>query len=116
MKSGWLTSGPKVREFEKNFAEFIGGNVQAVSLNSATAGLTLALEAVGIGESDEVITTPFTFFATLFVFHFSSQKRMAGRSACDLRSARPPAASGESASDWNSCVMVCLICGNQSGP
>jgi dTDP-4-amino-4,6-dideoxygalactose transaminase len=64
MKSGWLTSGPKVREFEKNFAEFMGGGVEAISLNSATAGLTLALEAVGVGQGDEVITTPYTFSAT----------------------------------------------------
>jgi dTDP-4-amino-4,6-dideoxygalactose transaminase len=64
MKSGWLTSGPKVREFESNFSDFIGGDVQAVSLNSATAGLTLSLEACGVGAGDEVITTPYTFSAT----------------------------------------------------
>jgi dTDP-4-amino-4,6-dideoxygalactose transaminase len=64
MKSGWLTTGPKVKQFEQNFAEFIGGGEHAVSLNSATAGLTLALEAVGVGEGDEVITTPYTFSAT----------------------------------------------------
>lgn len=64
MKSGWLTSGPKVRQFEKNFEEFIGGGVSAISVNSATAGLLLSLEAVGISEGDEVITTPCTFSAT----------------------------------------------------
>ncbi len=64
MRSGWLTSGPRVREFEKKFAEFIGGNVEAVSINSATAGLTIALEACGVGVGDEVITTPYTFSAS----------------------------------------------------
>lgn len=64
MQSGWLTSGPKVKQFEKNFAEFIGGGVEAISVNSATAGLILALEAIGVSAGDEVITTPYTFSAT----------------------------------------------------
>jgi len=64
MRSGWLTSGPRVREFEKKFTEFIGGGVEAVSVNSATAGLTIALEACGIGEGDEVITSAYTFSAS----------------------------------------------------
>lgn len=64
MRSGWLTSGPRVREFEQKFAKFIGGEVEAVSLNSATAGLTIALEACGVGAGDEVITTPYTFSAS----------------------------------------------------
>ena len=64
MKSGWLTTGPKVKEFENNFANFIGNDVAAVSVNSATSGLILVLEALGIKEGDEVITTAFTFSAT----------------------------------------------------
>lgn len=64
MRSGWLTSGPKVREFEQKFAEFIGSGVEAVSVNSATAGLTICLEALGVGEGDEVITTAYTFSAS----------------------------------------------------
>jgi dTDP-4-amino-4,6-dideoxygalactose transaminase len=64
MKSGWLTTGPKVKQFEADFASYIGENTYAVSLNSATAGLILSQEAVGISAGDEVITTPYTFSAT----------------------------------------------------
>lgn len=67
LESGWLTTGPKVKQFESDFAEFIGSGVQAISVNSATAGLMLALEAVGVGAGDEVITTPYTFSATAMV-------------------------------------------------
>ena len=45
IKSGWLTTGPKVKEFENDFANFIGDDVEAISVNSATAGLILSLEA-----------------------------------------------------------------------
>jgi dTDP-4-amino-4,6-dideoxygalactose transaminase len=64
LKSGWLTSGPKVKEFEADFARFIGPGVQAVAVNSNTMGLLLALQALGIGPGDEVITTTNTFVAT----------------------------------------------------
>ncbi len=64
LRSGWVTTGPKTREFEQKFAEYIGGNVEAISVNSATAGLHLALEACGIGEGDEVIIPTLTFTAT----------------------------------------------------
>ncbi len=64
MKSGWLTTGPKAKQFEADFAEFIGNGTKTVSVNSATAGLILSLEACGIGEGDEVITTTCTFSAT----------------------------------------------------
>jgi dTDP-4-amino-4,6-dideoxygalactose transaminase len=67
LRSGWLTTGPKAKQFEQAFAEFIGGNVQAIAVNSATAGLHLALEALGIGAGDEVITTTHTFTATAAV-------------------------------------------------
>ncbi|QQS48470.1 MAG: DegT/DnrJ/EryC1/StrS family aminotransferase [Acidobacteriota bacterium] len=64
LRSGWLTTGPKTRLFEEDFRAFIGGGVEAVAVNSATAGLHLALEACGVGPGDEVITTPYTFTAT----------------------------------------------------
>jgi len=64
LRSGWLTTGPKTGAFEKEFAAFIGGGAQALAVNSATAGLHLALEALGVGPGDEVITTPYTFTAT----------------------------------------------------
>lgn len=64
LRSGWLTTGPKTQRFEREFAAFIGGGVQALAINSATAGLHLVLEAFGVGPGDEVITTPYTFTAT----------------------------------------------------
>jgi dTDP-4-amino-4,6-dideoxygalactose transaminase len=64
LRSGWLTTGPKTQKFEKDFVEFLGGEVQALAVNSATAGLHLALEALGVGPGDEVITTTYTFTAT----------------------------------------------------
>ncbi|MBE2909157.1 UDP-4-amino-4,6-dideoxy-N-acetyl-beta-L-altrosamine transaminase, partial [Anoxybacillus flavithermus] len=42
LRSGWLTTGPKTKQFEQNFAEFLGGNIEAIAVNSATAGLHLA--------------------------------------------------------------------------
>jgi dTDP-4-amino-4,6-dideoxygalactose transaminase len=70
LRSGWLTTGPKTKRFEQDFADFIGGEVQAISVNSATAGLHLALEAIGIGPGDEVITTTYTFTATAEVVRY----------------------------------------------
>lgn len=70
LRSGWLTTGPKAKRFEQEFAEFIGDDVEAIAINSATAGLHLALEAIGIGPSDEVITTPYTFTATAEVVRY----------------------------------------------
>lgn len=64
LESGWVTTGPRTREFETKFAEYLGGNVEAIAVNSATSGLHLALEACGIGSGDEVITTTLTFTAT----------------------------------------------------
>jgi dTDP-4-amino-4,6-dideoxygalactose transaminase len=66
LRSGWLTSGPKVQAFEAAFREITGAS-HAVALSSATAGLHLALLGAGIGPGDEVITTPFTFAATVNV-------------------------------------------------
>ncbi|WP_323128457.1 DegT/DnrJ/EryC1/StrS family aminotransferase [Candidatus Thiothrix anitrata] len=60
----------KTKRFESDFAEFIGGNCEAISVNSATAGLHLALEAIGISAGDEVITTPYTFTATAEVIRY----------------------------------------------
>lgn len=63
LQSGWLTSGPKVREFETVFAAAVGAE-HAVALNSATAALHLGLEAFGIGVGDEVLVPSLTFAAT----------------------------------------------------
>jgi len=70
MRSGWITTGPKVRLFEANFKKFIGDDVEAVSVNSATAGLHLALESLGITEGDEVIVPSLTFTATAEVVQY----------------------------------------------
>lgn len=71
LRSGWVTTGPKTAQFEKDFAVFLGDNsLQCVAVNSATAGLHLALEAIGIGPGDEVITTTHTFTATAEVVRY----------------------------------------------
>jgi perosamine synthetase len=63
LRSGWLTTGPKVKLFESDFASYTGSS-HAVAVNSATAALHLALEAVGIKSGDEVIVPTMTFTAT----------------------------------------------------
>jgi dTDP-4-amino-4,6-dideoxygalactose transaminase len=71
LKSGWVTTGPKARRFEQDFAAFLGeSGIEAIAVNSATAGLHLALEALGIGPGDEVITTTHTFTATAEVVRY----------------------------------------------
>lgn len=70
LRSGWLTTGPKTRRFEQDFADFVGGEVQTLAVNSATSGLHLALEAIGVGPGDQVITTPHTFTATAEVIRY----------------------------------------------
>jgi dTDP-4-amino-4,6-dideoxygalactose transaminase len=70
LRSGWLSTGPRVRAFEEDFADFLGGGVHAVALNSATAGLHLALEALGIGPGDEVLVPTWTFTATAEVVRY----------------------------------------------
>jgi perosamine synthetase len=69
LKSGWITTGPRTRQFEEEFARYIGGK-HAVAVNSCTAALHLALEAIGIAEGDEVITSPMTFAATAEVIRY----------------------------------------------
>lgn len=70
LQSGWLTTGPKTRQFENDFAHYLGDNIQALAVNSATAGLHLALEAIGIKPGDEVITTTYTFTSTAEVIRY----------------------------------------------
>lgn len=70
LRSGWLTTGPKTKRFEDDFSQFLGGDVHAMAVNSATAGLHLALEACGIGQGDEVITTTYTFTASAEVARY----------------------------------------------
>ena len=71
MRSGWVTTGPKTKEFEQAFTDYLGGQgLQSIAVNSATAGLHLALEALGIGPGDEVIAPTLTFTATVEVVRY----------------------------------------------
>ncbi len=64
MKSGWVTTGPMAKKFEEDFANYIGKNLQAVAINSASMGILLTLEALGVKEGDEVIIPTYTFSST----------------------------------------------------
>ncbi len=63
IRSGWLTTGPKVARFEQGIRSLVG-SAHAVAVNSCTAALHLSLVASGVGRGDEVVTTPYTFAAT----------------------------------------------------
>jgi dTDP-4-amino-4,6-dideoxygalactose transaminase len=69
LRSGWITTGPKVRRFEADFSQRMNGR-HAIAVNSATAGLHLALEAIGIEPGDKVLTTTHTFTATAEVVRY----------------------------------------------
>lgn len=73
LNSGWLTTGPKTKLFEKTFADYVGCK-HAIGLNSCTAGLHLSLVASGISSGDEVITSPVTFPATTNVIVHQNAK------------------------------------------
>ena len=76
LRSGWLTTGPKVRQFEEDFARYIGCR-HAVAVNSATSALHLALEAVGIKAGDEVLVPTLTFAATAaVVLHLHAKPKL----------------------------------------
>ena len=63
LQSGWITTGPKTKQFEKEIAELCHTE-KAVCLNSATAALEMTLRVLGIGEGDEVITSSYTYTAS----------------------------------------------------
>ena len=63
MKSGWITTGPRTKDFEKRISDYVGVN-KAVCLNSATAAMELTLRILGIGPGDEVITSAYTYTAS----------------------------------------------------
>ena len=64
MRSGWLTTGPNAAAFEKEFVEFLGADAHGVAINSATAGLHLAFEAIGVRPGTEVLVPTWTFTST----------------------------------------------------
>lgn len=71
LRSGWVTTGPKTKQFEQDFIAYLGDDsLEAIAINSATSGLHLALEAVGIKAGDEVIVPTYTFTATAEVVRY----------------------------------------------
>ncbi len=73
LRSGWLTTGPRTKRFEEEFAAYCGAP-HALAVNSCTAGLHLALAALGVGPGDEVITSPMTFCSTVHVITHTGAK------------------------------------------
>src|SRR5258706_5147842 len=69
LRSGWVTTGPKTKQFEQEFAAAVGAK-HAIALNSCTAALHLSLEAASVRAGDEVITTPYTFAASAEVIRY----------------------------------------------
>jgi dTDP-4-amino-4,6-dideoxygalactose transaminase len=73
LRSGWITTGPKTRQFEKEFAQFIGAPA-ALAVSSATDAMLIGLSVLGVGSGDQVITTPMTFCSTVTVIeHLGAQ-------------------------------------------
>lgn len=71
LRSGWITTGPKTKQFEEAFRDYLGDpGLHCISVNSATAGLHLAVEALGIQPGDEVIVPTHTFTATAEVVRY----------------------------------------------
>jgi len=73
VRSGWVTTGPVAQKFEAEFGRFVGAP-QAVAVNSGTAAMHLALDAIGLKEGDEVVTSPYTFAATAEVVRYFNAK------------------------------------------
>jgi len=63
LRSGWITTGPRTKEFERLFGQYVGAR-HAIAVSSCTAALHIALAAIGVGPGDEVITSPLTFCST----------------------------------------------------
>lgn len=73
LRSGWITTGPKVKEFEKQLTEYMGTSA-TITTNSATAALEAVLRVLEIGEGDEVITSAYTYTASAAVIHHVGAK------------------------------------------
>ncbi|WP_071460925.1 DegT/DnrJ/EryC1/StrS family aminotransferase [Bacillus massilinigeriensis] len=73
LKSGWITTGPRTKAFEKKIAQYVGIN-RAVCLNSATAAMELTLRILGIGPGDEVITSAYTYTASASIIEHVGAK------------------------------------------
>jgi dTDP-4-amino-4,6-dideoxygalactose transaminase len=90
LRSGWLTTGPKAKQFEREFAGFLGV-ADGVAVNSATAALHLALDAIGLKEGDEVIVPTMTFAATGEVVQYLKAKPVLVDSEDDTLNMSPEA-------------------------
>ena len=76
LKSGWITTGPKTKQFEKDITNFVN-SARTVALNSCTAALEMTLRLLGIGKDDEVIVPAYTYTATAAsVFHVGANIKM----------------------------------------
>jgi len=73
LESAWITTGPKTKQFESAFADAVNAK-HAIAVNSCTAALHLALEAIGLQRGDEVLTTPYTFAASAEVIRYFDAK------------------------------------------
>src|SRR4051812_4482954 len=73
LRSDWITTGPKVRRFEEDFAAAVGAPA-TLALNSCTAALHVALASLGIGPGDAVITTPMTFVSSVHVIEHTGAR------------------------------------------
>lgn len=67
LRSGWITTGPKTKQFERQISQYCGSNLRAACLSSATAAMEFSLRVLGVGEGDEVITSAYTFSASASV-------------------------------------------------
>ena len=73
LKSGWITTGPKTKLFEKKLSEYFNTS-KTVALNSATAAMEMTLRLLGVGPGDEVITSAYTYTASASVIHHTGAK------------------------------------------
>lgn len=90
LRSGWLTLGPKTLKFEEKFAATVGAR-HAVAVSSCTAAIHLALEALGVGPGDEVITSPYTFTATVAAILYAGATPVLADTSVDYPNLDPDA-------------------------
>ncbi|MFP6625439.1 MAG: DegT/DnrJ/EryC1/StrS family aminotransferase [Deltaproteobacteria bacterium] len=90
LRSGWLTMGPKTFKFEEKFAALVGSD-HAVAVSSCTAALHLALDGIGLEEGDEVITSPYTFTATVAAIRYTGATPVLADTLADYPNLDPSA-------------------------
>jgi len=103
LRSDWITTGPKTKRFEGEFAEHLGAP-SALALSSCTAGLHTALATLGVGPGDEVITTPLTFTASVNVIEHVGARPVLVDVEPDTLNLSPAAV--EAAVSWNTSAIL----------